>query len=1067
MPEVKWTLKSQMEELKAAMLSAASTAQATAGGYDKIGDALAALESSIAKHEKALSRLTETQSKESKKAAAAQEKAAADTIKAFEGMAAAAEAMAQREEKAREAEWKAAEKAVKQEEAAREREAKAAEKAAARKAEAAEKARKKAEEEAAALEEMADRAEMAASKMATSGSRTYNLLIKVGGEYAQMLRDGVKENDDLYKSWLKGLAPAERSALVMVKAAAATDDLKLASRAASVATSNLSEMIEDQARRAEMNVGSQNKLSRSLSELIDELKAAQKGTLAVAVAQAQSAETADDVAMAMRKLAFETNDADKEGTEYKRTLAAMQARMEGLKIEETEAKRATEALAEAYGKQKQRLDALETAMDSLSIPGASLVTRFKQMSDSLETMSEHGSKTQANLLKTSIAIGAVGMAGAAAVAGVAALGAAVVSVAAQADEWNEELGKLGLKLDAMGTGQVDRAAAAIDAVGAAAKAAGVAMAQQLSPEIEEAATRAVALGLAAVDMFTNLDKGGGVIEHLAKMLSQVLVSALTSPLRAAQLVIESINDLSSAVGINIGPMQDAAETVDRLLSEFEDDQVNGVTAALSMMAREGLEPLIAASDDYMGKAAQLVKRQEAVNRASRDSTKALEDQAKAARKLAEAQAKASSKDMADALRIDHELRQALIEDDRARAEAAKQVAEAQAKAADTSRLAMAQALAEQYEYNEALVAAEAAAIEWEQAVKDSRQTMGETMVEFGQWMQQTLSPVGDFLGGVYAAGASLVDTVIQQATGVNLWSLLLEHGADAGDVLQAALLDIDFESLMAGMAEGFIGVLATLNNPAIWTSMIDGMAAAIGTLGESAGPMIGDLALTIITALVDAMPTMIPALIDAGISIAVGLIEAIPDITIALAAAMPEIAVSLIDALVEGIPTLVDALVENAPEIVMALSTAMGAVVLSLLAKVLDAMGLDKAADALEGISNTAVSSLSASASAPTAQPVQSTATVSALDSESMMVTDAYYPAVAGRRSLTLSPGDVAQVTRGGALGSSGKADPELLAATNRQTEALMAQNALLEALRRDLLYQRHQQAAGAPAGRY
>lgn len=346
-------------------------------------------------------------------------------------------------------------------------------------------------EQAEALKRLADQAELTASRMGASG-RSQELLIKIGGQYASILRETGQANSDLEKTWRAGLSPAENSARKLVELAAASDDARLKTEAYQIATGELSDRMADQIRRQDTNVGSQNKLSRSLSELIDELKAAQKGTLAVAVAQAEQAETSAHVALELRKLAFETNDAEKETEQYKATVGALQKRMEALTIQEQTNKLATEKSAEAYGQSKQRLDALETAMTALGIPGANLVQKGKEIADSLETMSEKGKKGETQLLKIAIA-------GGVAVASIAAVSAGFVAATAKAAEWDGELAKVGLNVDKLSNQQLKNNAAALEAVVVSGKALGVSLAQDVGDSVAYVAEGFTILNLALRD----------------------------------------------------------------------------------------------------------------------------------------------------------------------------------------------------------------------------------------------------------------------------------------------------------------------------------------------------------------------------------------------------------------------------------------------------------------------------------------------------------------------------------------------------------------------------------------
>jgi hypothetical protein len=511
-------------------------------------------------------------------------------------------------------------------------------------------AQKKAEAQKQAAAEMAsaaERAELAANRLSKEGTRAYETILKVGGEYGQMLRDGVKETSELAKTWRAGLSPAERTALNLAKLSAVTDEAAEKSASFGLATANATEKLQDQIRRQDQNVGSQNKLSRSLSELLQQqtdaiLKGQQMvGALsAQGVAQAKAAESAKDLTLVLRQLEFDTSDADKSSEQYKATVAALQARIKGLALEEERASAESKRTAEAYGKQKQQLDALETAMDAIGVPGAGMVTRFKQISDSLETVSEHGSKTQATLLKTGIAVGSVGAATAAAVAGITAIGAAIVAVTSQAADWNAELKDVGLSIE---QAPLERYAASISTVGNVIKAMGVQVAATFGPAIESAATRIAALGLAGLDAFKNLSKGEDVMTRLARVASTVLVEAFMLPVTALQKMMSAmaepfklLENIPGTVGVTakaLGVMGTAATAVGSSLDAWKTEQVDAMTVSISMLGRDAMAPLVAVSNDYMGAAEKLVAKQAAVNAAARDGAAAAREQAAAIQEL--------------------------------------------------------------------------------------------------------------------------------------------------------------------------------------------------------------------------------------------------------------------------------------------------------------------------------------------------------------------------------------------------------------------------------------------------
>ena len=650
-----------LDAMVASMQRASRSASEMEASINALVKASAGLGTSVEQLAKANDKRAQAESRAAANAEQAAQRAATAAKKALEAEAARAEAAARKAEelaakRARAEEWAAAravlaaeEKAAKQQKIEEERarrqqellqqQSRAEEWAAAKAVAAAEEAfaeqKAVAVRQAKALDDAATRAELTASRIAVEGTRAYETLIKVGGEYGQMLREGVSETSELAKAWRAGLSPAERTALNLAKMSAATDDVAAKTVSFSLATANATEKLQDQIRRQDTNVGSQNKLSRSLSELLQQqtdaiLKGQQMvGALSTqGIAQAKAAETAKDLTLVLRQLEFDTADADKESEQYKTTVAALQQRIKGLALEEERAANQIKKAADAYGKQKQQLDALETAMDAMSIPGAGMVTRFKQMSDSLETVSEHGSPAQASLLKVGIAVGSVGAAGAAAVAGVAAIGAAIVATTAQAADWNKELEKVGLSIE---QAPLERYAASIGSVGSVVKAMGVQIAATFGPAIEGAATRIAALGLAGLDAFKNLRQGEDVMTRLARWAGEVLTEALFLPVTAVARLGEAFGELARWAGFD--DMAAGAAEFGKIVEGWKVEQAEGVTAALQMMARDAVAPLITITDDYMAQASELVSRQTAVNAAAREGVTAVKAQTAAVQEL--------------------------------------------------------------------------------------------------------------------------------------------------------------------------------------------------------------------------------------------------------------------------------------------------------------------------------------------------------------------------------------------------------------------------------------------------
>ena len=422
--------------------------------------------------------------------------------------------------------------------------------------------------------------------------------------------DAIKQVEKAYKS---ALAPHEKTKELLEEITALRFEDEESITKQAVAIAHLNAKYEDQYRRFEMNRGSQNKLSRSLAELLDEQTKAQTAAIAAGAALIKEGISSDHLSSALLHLSATTADADKKTEAYRVEVDKLEQQLREVTAAEKANAAAQKAAAEHYDVTKKKLDAVETAMEGLRIPGAEIVTSLKRMSDSMETANRVLTPAQVRWLKAGIAIGGAGLAAAGAVAGIAAVTGAVLANSAAADDWNHDLKKLGLSLDAVGTNRVNRAAASIDAMGNVARALGVAIADSVSPEVTELGTRLVALGLSSIDGFNNMAKGEGVMLRLAEIASGVLTEAITSPLTLLSLMPRIFGMASDALGITETAAADVAGVLESVQKKVQDK----ITPAIIALAKDGMEVLIAETDDYMVKAAALVTRQTAVNESMR------------------------------------------------------------------------------------------------------------------------------------------------------------------------------------------------------------------------------------------------------------------------------------------------------------------------------------------------------------------------------------------------------------------------------------------------------------------
>lgn len=933
-------------------------------------------------------------------------KAAQDAMRPFadliDKMKASATEMSRAILNANEAAAKSAERSADRQTAAADAAARKSEAAAKRAAEAERKQREE-------LARLADQAELTATRLAANG-RSQELLIKIGGQYATILREAGQAGSELEKTWRAGLSPAENSARKLVELSAKLDDVKLSSEAAAIATGELSDRMADQIRRQDTNVGSQNKLSRSLSELIDELKTAQKSTLAVALVQAQQAESSAQVTLELRKLAFETNDADKESEQYKNTVAALQKRIEGLSIQEQKAKLATEQSAEAYGQSKQRLDALETAMSALGIPGANLVQRGKEIADSLETMSEKGKKGETQLLKIAIGAGI-------AIASVAALAAGFVAVTAKAAEWDAELGKVGLQLDKMSSQRLKDNAAALQSVVTSGQALAVSLASVVGPGVAYVADGFTILNLALRDGWSkDLPAYGAEAEKLNQRLA--------NQIDLQERLKQQREEQAAQLGMLLDQQKREYDFSRSLEQRIREEQTSRLTGEAKILAERdkrlsSLQQEFQAVYQYSSKGADVVAQYE---RLKAEIVKTAETQIREERKTSAKEAERSI----EALKKRHEESLPVM---MSTADVIDRVVKANKDYADQLgrvRQNLEQATPATIDYSaqvddttQALNAAAEAAQVTADKVSSIFSNVGlggvSRVIGAFEQIQKAQSGINKAMALSGAMGMGLnttlaiIDKIITQATGSGLMDLISGNGANTGKVLSNALGSIDWTGIMTGAVEGFIGALGALDNSTLWNKIADGLAQAVNMFASRGVPAIVNVAVTIIKAIAENLDVLLPALINAGVQIAVGIAIAAPQIAIAIA---------------EG---LVKALVKGVGE---------------AFALFLEAIGLeDKAAKvraSLAGPAPTQGGTGQATTSAGYKEPMGEPA--------ELPVTDAYIPSSASKRTIRTTPGDSAYVYQEGGSGDPAMIGRDILGVLSDILGEIRDQNAILKA---------------------
>ena len=259
-----------------------------------------------------------------------------------------------------------------------------------------------------------------------------------------------------------------------------------------------------------------------------------------------------------------------------------------------------------------------------------------------------------------------------------------------------------------------------------------------------------------------------------------------------------------------------------------------------------------------------------------------------------------------------------------------------------------------------------------------------------------------------------------------------------------------------------MGAFTALSSGAATGALADFMSMDFTRMGEQAAAALEELLDMLPALLLDLADDVVPALTAFAVNLLVATVNALP----LLVSALPYIAMSLIDAIVQELPNLVVAIVKMAPAIVEALARGVVALVIGLVAAVLDAAGLDKAAEALRGAAGSVAtgnsgygySSSSGGGGAPGFQGPSSGGggggTYNAgtgKGGSSYDVTDGQMTASSAGGSMGLAPGDRAVAYQPG-----GKND---LAAIGRQNLATLAGGfaaliAEIQGLRRDLARQ-------------
>lgn len=449
------------------------------------------------------------------------------------------------------------------------------------------------------------------------------------------------------KAYVSALAPHEKTRKLLEEIQEIRfDDVESTSKQA-VAIAHLSDKLDDQTRRFEANRGSQNKLSRSLAELLDEQTKAQTAAIAAGAALLKEGQSSDKLAAALTHLKATTEATDKRTDAYAASVAGLEKQLQEVTAAEKAQTRAQEESAKAFKASAERLDSVEKALQGLHVPGATIIGDLKNLSESFAKI-EAGGAGAATFAAGAIAITGVAAAAAAAAAAVIGIGSAIVGAVAAADDWNEELAALGWNLDAIGTEKVNAAAASIDAVGSAAKVGGVALATVFGPSMQAAATQLVALELAGIDAFNTMASGTTAVDILAEAVATGLVESVFVGVTALEKFAEVILKFPGSNGV-IGTMAKGLVSLREEIQDLKDDAIAGLTERLKEQGEEGWTKLTAYTADYMALAEELVGAQKDLNDETRRGTTEAEEYADALKRVNEVQDRLN---VADNLRIE-------------------------------------------------------------------------------------------------------------------------------------------------------------------------------------------------------------------------------------------------------------------------------------------------------------------------------------------------------------------------------------------------------------------------------
>lgn len=161
--------------------------------------------------------------------------------------------------------------------------------------------------------------------------------------------------------------------------------------------------------------------------------------------------------------------------------------------------------------------------------------------------------------------------------------------------------------------------------------------------------------------------------------------------------------------------------------------------------------------------------------------------------------------------------------------------------------------------------------------------------------------LGQLLPGIITAATGLINSIVEILPG--LLDMLI---TDVLPSLLDGMISI-INAIIAALPTLIETLLAAL--PTLIPQLVNGLVSLIlmlcTMLPQIIQPIIDNLP-TIIMSIVDALMTNLPALIDGAIQLIVGLVAALPDIILTLLNALPEIIVMVVNGLLGALPTLIE-----------------------------------------------------------------------------------------------------------------------------------------------------------------